>query len=149
MAYPQTAPMSNYGWSTQTDVENIVGVTNVATWSNPSGFNQNGPVVANPAVVQSAFNRSDGDIYSCFFSYGNYTVPLSPNNGAVYVVNKWSAKLTAVELYLARGLRDGGEDNKYSKMRDEVISEMIFFRSGSEQLDATKRWPQATAPTAG
>lgn len=136
---------SNYGWFSQTDMENLVGAENIRQWSNPSGFDKQTPT--NTTIVQNAINYADQLIYYTFRNYGNYTFPLAPYNAAVYTVRDWGVKLAVWQLYIARGLRDDKGENKYNSFRQEAVTEMAR-RISEDSLDASRRYPQSNVPFA-
>lgn len=133
-------------YAAQSDIEDIFGVTNVAVWSQLDPTQP--PVTADTDRIQTALNYADARIISFFRNYGNYSIPLAPQNNDVLLVTRWDATLAGVWLYESRGLRDDTKQpNKYSQMARDVITEMARYRA-QEKLDAARRWPAPTSPAA-
>jgi phage gp36-like protein len=134
-------------YAAQSDIEDIFGVTNVATWSQLDPTQP--PGTPDTDRIQRALDFACSKIESFFRNYGNYTTPLTPQNDDVNLVTRWAATLAGVWLYESRGQRDDNpEGNKYSAMAKQVMAEMGPYRS-SEKLDAARRWPAPTGPVAG
>lgn len=133
-------------YAAQSDIEDIFGVTNVATWSQLDPTQP--PNTPDINRIQRALDYADAKIISFFRNYGNYTTPLAPQNNDVALVTRWDATLAGVWLYQSRGLRDDTRDgNKYTAMAEQVIAEMRPYRA-QDKLDAARRWPGPTAPAA-
>lgn len=141
-------PASTYGPSfSQTDMENLVGVGNVAEWSNPTGY-QTGQA-ANPTVVQAAINWASAEIYTRFRNTANYSYPLAPNGpSSPTLTAEWGIKLACWRLRAARGFRDDAERKQYDWLMVPVYAEMGEYLSGQKFLDAGQRWPQNSGPAA-
>jgi len=133
-------------YAAQSDIEDIFGVTNVATWSQLDPTQP--PGTPDTERIQRALDFACSKIESFFRNYGNYTTPLTPQNDDVNLVTRWAATLAGVWLYESRGQRDDNPPgNKFTAMAKQVMAEMGPYRS-SEKLDAARRWPSPTAPAA-
>jgi phage gp36-like protein len=141
---PTTPPTGLY--AAQSDIEDIFGVANIASWSQLDPTQP--PGTDDPTRIQRALDDADARIISFFRDHGNYITPLAPQNNDVTLVTRWAATLAGVWLYSSRGLRDDTkEGNKYSALAAKVIAEMGPYRS-QQKLDAARRWPAPTAPAA-
>ena len=132
----------------QSDIENVWGVSSVAQWSNPGGYVQG--QAANANTVTAAINATDSFIIQQFFTAGNYSYPLQPGTYAQGMVTRWFGVIGGYYLEAARGLTD----TKSIKTRQqfvEVCGLMAFYASGAgrNRLQANMRWPVADCPTSG
>ena len=132
----------------QTDIENVWGVSAVAQWSNTSGNVQG--KAANVNTLTAAINATDSLIIQCFFTQGNYSYPLSPGTYAQGLVTRWFGVIGGYMLETARGLTDIAQV-KTKQQYDEVMGQMAFYASGGgrHRLQANYRWPVADCPTTG
>jgi len=128
----------------QSDIESQFGIENVRIWSQLDPTQ----AMADVSRIQAALDWADGHVCSLFAAYGNYAIPLTPLGTDVAVVTRWEAILAGVWLYQSRGLRDGDAvGNHLTQLRQEIEQEMYRYRS-TEKLNAARRWPTATSPTA-
>jgi phage gp36-like protein len=133
-------------YASQSDIEDIFGVTNVAIWSQLDPTQP--PGTPDTSRIQRALDYADARLIAFFRTQGNYATPLAPLNSAVDLVTRWDATLAGVWLYESRGLRDDTTNgNKYAQMARQVIAEMGVYRA-NDKLDAVRRWPAPTAPAA-
>jgi len=133
-------------YSAQTDIEDIFGTTNIATWSQLDPTQP--PNTPDATRIQRALDYADARVISFFRDHGNYVTPLAPQNNDVLLVTRWAATLAGVWLYQSRGQRDDTPDgNKYSAMAREIYAEMSGYRS-QQKLDAARRWPAPNSPAA-
>src|ERR1700683_891571 len=123
-------------YSSQCDIEDLFGVTNVAVWSQLDPTQP--PGTADTTRIQRALDYSDARIISFFRNFGNYVTPLVPLNTDVNLVKRWGATLAGVWLYESRGLRDDTKDgNKFTTMARQTIAEMGAYRA-QDKLDAAR-----------
>jgi phage gp36-like protein len=130
-------------YAAQSDVESQFGIDNVRVWSQLD----NSQTAANVSRIQLALDYADGRIISTFANFGNYVTPLAPIGTDAALVTRWAAVIAGAWLYQSRGLRDDdSQGNHVAQLQSQVEAEMLRYR-GSEKLNATRRWPAATAPT--
>lgn len=127
---------------TQTDIENIFGISNVRKWSqldNDQAASDN-PRIARAIVV------ADSEIDD-IFRVTQYTVPLTAVSGTLELVKDWAAKLAGVWIYECRGLQDDDEEgNKLTKIKEAVHSQMNDYVAGKRTLNAVLKNTSPSAP---
>jgi phage gp36-like protein len=132
-------------YAAQTDIENVFGPYNVSRWSDMD--NTNNPPVPNIQRIQAALDFSSADINN-YFRDGPYQLPLSPSSDG-QTLTFWSAVIAGVWLYNSRGQRDReGAGNQYQPMLERVYAEMGLYKGGAKRLNAPRRWPTPSAPSA-
>jgi phage gp36-like protein len=132
---------------TQTDIENLFGIENVARWSQLD----NSSTLADEGRISAAIEWAGAEV-DMAFADGPYELPLSPADA---VVKHWAAVLAGAWLYSARGQAD--DDPQGTKLREstaEVRREMALCRSGAKTLSARRAermptGPQVVLPPAG
>jgi phage gp36-like protein len=144
IATPLSSAPAAGRYATQEDIESQFGVSNVTAWSQLD----NTQTTADTGRIQTALDYADGKIISTFAGYGNYATPLAPLGSDVVLVTRWAAIIAGAWLYQSRGLRDADATGDHiSNLLADVDAQMLRYRS-SEKLNAARRWPTATAPTA-
>lgn len=126
---------------TQTDIENVFGSGNVATWSNLSGG-----TTADSTRIAEAIAYAEQTINDRFRG-SRYTVPMTATSGTLYQVKAWAARLAGVWLYRARGMNDEGETDKLDALEERVLAEISDCLAGARGMAATPAdSDQPTAP---
>ena len=129
-------------FAAQGDVENQFGIDNVRIWSQLD----NAQTCVDVSRIQQALDYADSKVISTFVNYGNYVTPLAPIGSDIALVTRWAAVIAGAWLYQSRGLRDDdAQGDHVAKLKSLVETEMLHYRAG-EKLNATRRWPAATAP---
>ena len=117
-------------YCTRSDIEAVAGRKNIDAWADVSRSDDEATIITN---IDEAIAWSDAQI-DAMFRNGPYTIPFSP---VPTRVKWWSAKLSAVRLYGARGLQDDGRDEwagRLTRSHDRVMQEVRIVSSGSERL---------------
>lgn len=135
-------------YCTQSDIENIFGVSNVALWSNLD----NTTTTANATRITAAITYATARINN-YMRGGLYAVPLVVNSDAASVVDV-AATIAGIWLYSSRGQLDTNAltgatypSNRYNGILRAAFAKMLNWRLGLEQLDATISGIEATPAT--
>ena len=143
-ATPITTSSAVGQFAAQADIESKFGIDNVRVWSQLD----NTQTTADTGRIQSALNYADAKILGVFANFGNYAKPFTPLGTDATIVTRWAAILAGAWLYQSRGLRDQDPDGDHiAKLAAAVETEMLQYRA-TEKLNAVRRWPTATSPTA-
>lgn len=128
-------------YSTTNDIAGCVGAGNRDIWADRDNDGSSSTITAS---INAAITQADA-IIDGFFRDGPYVTPFSP---VPQLVLKWSARLAAVELYRARGLRDTDDDvaGKLSELEKLVWEEMDLYVSGTVRLQEAVAHGGPTAP---
>lgn len=135
-------------YSTQTDLEDVYGTTNIAVWSqlNESASRAaTGVPAADTARIARAIAYADAVINDRFRGF-RYDLPFSPVPTAV--VN-WSATIAGVWLYRSRGIAAGSdtaEANRYVGMEANALREMDLYLSGTRTFSLDDNETRPTRP---
>lgn len=135
-------------YSTQTDIEDIFGVTNVAVWSQLNESTSRaatGVPAADTARIARAITYADAIIDGRFRGW-RYSLPFAPV--PTEVVN-WSATISGVWLYRSRGMaagRDTAEVNRFVGMEQNALREMDLYLAGTRQFNLTDNESRPTVP---
>jgi phage gp36-like protein len=132
-------------YAIQADIENVFGSYNVSRWSDMD--NTSNPPNTNCARVQAALDYSTAEINN-YFRDGPYELPLSLSSDPQTLTN-WSAVIAGAWLYFSRGQRDReGAGNQYLPMLQRIYADMALYKGGTKRLNAPRRWPTPSAPSA-
>ena len=134
-------------YCTQSDIEAVYGVTNVAAWSNLENVSvTDGVPVVNASRITAGIDYADSTINDRFRGR-RYTVPFQ---SVPTVVKNWSSTIAGVWLYRSRGFatgQDSAETNRYVALEDNALREMDVYLAGSRRLDLPDNERRPTAPT--
>jgi len=117
-------------YADKSDIEDVFGVDNVATWSNLD----NDQAEENEDRIEAAIARAEAVIDDRFRG-GRYAVPLQGSSGVPSVVRGWTARLAGIALCESRGLA-GAMGESLVQMRREIEREIQEYLSGRRRLDA-------------
>jgi phage gp36-like protein len=130
----------------QSDIESVYGVENVARWSNLD----NSTTLADAARIAASIAYAESYVQGRF-RQSRYVLPFS--GGDMTLVRDWCAKIAGVWLYESRGLQgvgDGQESaNAVRSQKTQVNADIDLVLRGSRTLDLTLNESfgyQATAP---
>jgi|TARA_R100000501_G_C2631536_1_gene127889 phage gp36-like protein len=112
----------------QTDIENVFGTDNVATWSNLAGG-----TTVDTDRIDSAILYAEALVEDSFRG-GKYDLPFSP---IPEVVKDWCSKLAGIWLFMCRpGYRRDSETTEgFADIREIVLSEIATYNSGQRLFD--------------
>jgi hypothetical protein len=129
-------------YADQGDVEDVFGVTNIATYSNL----ENDATTADANRIQLALDGADDEIND-FFRGGPLAVPLPINS----VTTDWAATLAGEWLYRSRGLRDDDKQgNHVTELARAARREMGMYKCEVKRFgtDASRVTDLPQMPTA-
>lgn len=126
---------------TQSDIESVFGVDNVAQWSNL----ENESTTVDTARVASAIANAEAEINDRFRN-SEYVVPLT--GAGMYPVIGWAAALAGAWLFKSRLMRGNSNENAQTIMfqRRAALEEMDLYLAGSRRLDCTRKAYMQTCP---
>lgn len=126
-------------YSTQSDIENLFGESNVAVWSNLEGGTD-----ADTDRIATAIAWADAYIDNRFRPCGIYLIPFS---GTDLVLTNWSASLAGIWLFQSRPTGGGDASASYDDKRERVEEEMDLYIAGARRLACTRAGSRnATVP---
>ena len=135
------------------DVENVFGVSNVASWALLSTNDPNSAAglaeIANRIQLEIQTQTAEIDDH---LREGGYTLPLVVNESTISVV-RLCATLVGVALYENRGTIDynhetGRVEHRYQFKKDWANKRLDEIRSGKIRWDAQRPAGSSTAPMA-
>ena len=132
----------------QSDIEDVYGVANVAQWSviEPTGD----PTTANTTRTAAAITYAESYVEDRMRA-SRYAVPMSASGGSFPpVVKDWMARLAGVWLYESRAGRGGSndEDSPVTGHRAAVSMEINAAVSGMQRLNLALNYAATpSAPT--
>lgn len=136
---PPTQEGQDMAYCTQSDIEQIFGVRNVATWSNldNSSTSADGPRIN--AAIEYARTWLDDR-----FAGGRYQLPLTTDGSNVpSTIRDLAARLAGVWLYESRGMDEQDENgrpfNRLAFHRRYVERQVLRFISERDLLNAVRR----------
>jgi phage gp36-like protein len=122
-------------YATQTDIENIFGVANVARWSQLD--NSISPVTADTSRIALAITNATANIEDRFRGTA-YAVPFNP---VPTKVTEWAAKMAGVWLYSSRGVNSktatDEADQRILYHQRVTMEEMDLYAGGSRKFALT------------
>ncbi|MFG0247836.1 MAG: phage protein Gp36 family protein [Phycisphaeraceae bacterium JB051] len=126
-------------YSTRTDIEDIFGIANVASWADLDS-DEDATKITNR--ITRAIAHADAMI-NAILTDSQYTIPLSALPGKTLgLITTISATLSGCWLYEARGLNDADDEgrpfNRYSAKRKQAEVMLGNIAEGSLKIDAVE-----------
>lgn len=120
---PISTPVTGI-YASQTDMQSVFGVNNIAVWSNRDNSipnNADGSPAADVTQIQQALNRTDAFI-NWLASVYKYKTPILSTIDQWARLNHLAAEDAGIELYLGRGINDEarGEAGKFQGRRQQL-----------------------------
>jgi hypothetical protein len=136
-------------YCTQTDIENLFGIDNVACWSNLD----NQTTTADTGRIAAAIAYA-GAVIDDRFRNSRYGVPLVGLSGPLVQITDLAARLAGCWLYESRGMADSdgavstrGTDAGSIAAHRRYVQRMIGrYLAGQDQLPAVQARMVTTAP---
>lgn len=126
----------------QADIEAQFGASNVQVWSQL----QNDQETVDTSRIQEAINNAEAMVEDRFRG-SRYKVPFG---GTLTTVKRWMAQLAGVDLYMARGWDDEGQEGEVAtrmeNLRVSVTRQMDQVLMGSVDLPLNKSIDGPTSP---
>lgn len=115
----------------QSNVEDVYGIDNVATWSNLEGG-----TAANVSRIASAIAYAEALIDDSFRD-SRYAVPFTT---VPVILQDWCAKLTGVWLFTCRPLysKKPEDTEGFLAIKEAVEDEIRTYNAGQRVMDAVK-----------